>query len=362
MAKFKPMNITLHRRLVATFGKVRVKNPGEAAEREKIYDSSTGKYRDKRVRSGEEYAVCCPICNDTRFRLLFSHSYGVSQGNNTNSHLAHCFNAGCALNAKDPKAVKQLYDMLTGTKLYDLSKARISRATSIRSNVPVTWPGTVIRVDKLDRQHECRRYLERDRSFDANVLANSYNVHYCTESEYRVCQDKIIVPVYADRKMVGWQARCCFDVKDWKTVNTPKYYTNPQMSKSSYLYNLDVAKNCKLGVGVEGVTDVWRVGAPGVCGFGAYFHSNQLDLIVKHFKEKPFVWVMDGDIWDDKSKVDRNTRENVQAVSQVLTRRLSKFCIIRLPADKDPGGYTDRGYLRGYITYHAKSQGVELSW
>lgn len=362
MAIFKPLNITLYRRLAGTFGKVLVRNAGEAGERSTFYDGTVGKYRERRVHAGEEYKVCCPMCNDTRFRLLINHKYGVSSGNNTNSHLVHCFNAGCVLNAKDPKAIKDLYNMLTGTKLFDLSKARISEATVKHSTVPTTWPGTVVRVDKLDRQHECRRYLERDRLFDADTLARSYNVHYCTESEHRVCREKIIIPVYSDSRMVGWQARCCFDADDWSKVYTPKYYTAPSMQKSAYLYNLDVAKQCKLGVGVEGVTDVWRVGAPGVCGFGAYFHANQISLIVKNFKEKPFVWVTDGDIWDSKSRVDQNTRQNVQTVARTLSRRLSKFCVVRLPADKDPGGYTDRDYLRGYITHHARAQNVELVW
>jgi hypothetical protein len=356
------MNITLYRRLTGTFGKVVVKNAGMAAKRDTVYDPVTGNYRDRRVRAGEEYAVCCPLCSDTRFRLLLSHQYGVSRGSNNNSHLVHCFNAGCSLNAKDPKAIKKLYDMLTGTKLYDLSKARIGPATVAASTEPPTWPGDVLRVDQLDRQHECRRYLERDRLFDVTTLARSYNVHYCTSSEHRVCCDKIIIPVYASAKLVGWQARCCFDAADWSKVYTPKYYTCPQMKKSLYLYNLDVAKNCKLGIGVEGVTDVWRIGAPGVCGFGAFFQSQQIELIVKNFKHKPFVWVMDGDIWDEKSKVDKSTRSNVQATIQVLKRRMSQFCVIRLPADKDPGGYTSRSYLRGYITHHAKAQGVELLW
>lgn len=360
----RPLNLSLHRRLVATFKHVRVHSPGKEVVKVKVYDQQKGRVVDSKLESGEQYAVCCPMCNDTRFRLHISYLYGQdSHDGKYNQHLAYCFNLHCPLNSKEPEAYRKLYDMLTGRKLFDLSKAAIALGDHKISDVPITWPGEVVRVDTLDPGHECRRYLEVERNFDVGVLARSYNVHYCTESKFKMCKGKIIVPIYFNSKMVGWQARCCFDVDDWKTVYTPKYYTAPNMPKSAYWYNLDAASKCNLGVAVEGVTDVWRIGSPAVCSLGAMPSEKQVQLIVKHFREKPFVWLSDGDVWDESSKVSSSTRQKLEAVFALLRSRLkSGFCVIKLPPSMDPAKFTSREYLRGYISHHAKKEGIDLDW
>jgi len=361
---YKPLNVMLFRRMEATFKSVRVKNQGQSAVMGKVYDSRVGKVVEAQEQSGEQYSVCCPLCNDTRFRLFISHKYGTDTPDGSNNkHLAYCFNMGCPLNYKQPEAYDKLYHMLTGRTLFDLSKSGISQGTYIAPAVTTGWPGEVVPVNKLDPSHKCRVYLESDRSFNVNSLVKYYNVHYCVKSDHKVCEDKIIIPIYSEGKMIGWQARCCFDVDDWSKVYTPKYYLTPHMKKGNVWYNLDVARKCRVGVAVEGVTDVWRIGSPGICSFGAVPSDRQVELIVKHFRNKPFIWLSDGDVWDENSKVDPNMRKKLTTMFTILGAKLkSGFCCVKLPADMDPAKFTSRAYLRNYISHHAAKSGVKVDW
>jgi hypothetical protein len=361
--KIRPLNAVLHRRLVATFQHVRIKNPGQAAVSGESFDPQKKKVVRRRVTPGEEYAVCCPMCNDTRFRLHIGHLYGTRESKDRNNeNLAYCFNGGCPLNMRQPEAYRELYEMLTGSKLYDLGKAGV-KPGKVVSKMPAGWPGEMIRVDKLPSNHKCVLYLEQERSFDVKVLAESYNVHYCNSSKFKVCEGKFVVPIYLKGRMVGWQARCCFDVDDWSSVFTPKYYTDPNFSKSATFYNIDEAQKCPTAVVMEGVTDVWRLGSPGLASLGASLSPRQMELLVKLFSDRPVIWLMDGDIWDPASKIPQSSRDKiVEQIATLHAKMHGNFISVRLPAKKDPGSYTSRSYLRGYIAYHAAAQGVTVKW
>ena len=353
--KQKALNRTLYRRLEATFGHLRVKNAGEKQQRTLTTDLVSGKPKAKITNSGEYYAVCCPLCNDTRFRLYINHRYGTDdEFGRTQKHLAYCYNAGCDLQMGMQSAYEQLAEYVLGQRLHEFKKAEVKEGKVVDVDaIRANWPGKVIRIDKLPSDHEAVRYLV-DRDFDPAVIGKFYNVHWCTESKRRICVNRLIIPIYHNRKMVGWQARAAFDC-DWKTSKYPKYYTAPGTPRKNILYNFGNAKNYKSIVVTEGVTDVWRIGPQAVCTLGASMSAAQTQLIRSEFKDYSGVLLFDPDV---KEKLAAKVKP---VIEELATDLKSGFCWVNLPDGKDPGDML-RTDVRVYVKEEAKKAGVKFSW
>lgn len=351
----KALNRALYRRCKATFKYVRIKNPGEKQTRRLSTDLVTGKPKPVIIHPGEYYAVCCPFCNDTRYRCYINHRYGTDDElGRSQTHLATCFNAGCPLSTRAPHAYQELEQMLCGTKLVELRRATIAEGREVNvDEIRMNWPGEVTRIDKLPPEHEANVYLA-SRGFDPDVIGRFWNVHWCHQSPRFICQERLIIPIYHQKRMVGWQARAAFDI-DWKHAHLPKYYTAPGTPRRQILYNLGNAARYRTGVIVEGVTDVWKIGPQAVCTLGATMTTQQQALFRKHFRDHGGVLLFDPDV---KDKV----AESVSAIVENLNSQLkSGFCTVQLPEGTDPGSL-DRSFLRPYIAQQAAEQGVTVSW
>lgn len=349
------LNRALYRRCKATFKHVRVKNPGEKQQRRMSTDLITGKAKPVILHSGEYYAVCCPFCGDTRFRCYINHRYGTDDElGRPQTRLAICFNAGCRLASKEVQAYDELEQLLCGKKLVELRTAHIAEGKEIDvEQIRSTWPGKVTRVDRLDPGHPAVQYL-LGRGFDPELIGRFYNVHWCTESSRYLCQERLIIPIYHRKRMVGWQARAAFDT-DWKVSHLPKYYTAPGTPRRQILYNLGNASQYRSGIIVEGVTDVWKIGPQAVCTLGAALSGPQQQLFRRSFRDYAGVLLYDPDV---KDKVADSVAGFVDKARQEFK---NGFCVVQLPDGTDPGSL-DRSFLRPYIAQQAEEQGVTISW
>ena len=352
------LNPTLYQRLVSTFKHVRIAHQGENQIRRIVRNLTTNKLEVALVQAGETYKICCPFCSDTRFRCNINYMYGQkNELGQDMKHLAHCFNAGCPLSIHEREAYNQLFDILTANKIKDLSKVSVREGKTIDvDTIRANWPGKVVRIDELPDDHEACVYLRDERHFNVSILAKSYDVHWCFESDKKLCTDRLIIPIYRNKTMVGWQARPAFDI-DWSTVNYPKYYTAPGTPKNHILYNLDNARKYKTGIIVEGVTDVWRIGANAVCTLGASLSKAQQDLFVENFKDHSGVLLYDPDLPEKAPKL----WSSLLQVTQKLNNRLAGgFCQLCLPSGTDPASFSrSRKELRSYIQQHAT---VNVEW
>lgn len=349
------LNRALYRRCVATFKHVKVRNPGENQTRKLRMDLTSGKHKPFIIHPGEYYAVCCPFCNDTRFRCYINHRYGTDdEFRRPQTHLATCFNAGCPLANKDQETYQQLEQMLLGHKLIELRAAQIQPGRDIDVDaVRMNWPGKVTRVDKLPVEHEARIYLE-SRDFDPDVIGRFWNVHWCYEADRYICQDRLIIPIYHNKRMVGWQARAAYET-NWKLSNLPKYYTAPGTPRRQILYNFGNAVRHQTGIIVEGVTDVWRIGPQAMCTLGASFTTQQQTLFRRGFRDYSGVLLYDPDV---KEKLAERSSEIETKLNEQLK---SGFCSVQLPDGTDPGSLS-RDFLRPYISQQAAEKGVHISW
>ncbi len=351
----RALNRALFRRCRATFKHVKIKNAGEAQTRVLRLDIISGKKKPSITHPGEYYAVCCPFCSDTRFRCYINHRYGQDdEFGRPQTHLATCFNAGCVLANKSAEAYSRLQEMLCGHKLVELRKAHVDAGVEVDvDKIRMNWPGDVVRIDKLPPTHPANVYLA-GRGFDPEKIGKFWNVHFCVKSERYVCQDRLIIPIYHNKKMVGWQARAIFDT-DWKMAHLPKYYTAPGTPRRQILYNLGNARKYQVGVICEGVTDVWKIGPQAVCTLGATMTQPQQTLFKRCFKDYAGILLYDPDV---KDKIAGQTESIVGSLNAGLK---SGFCAINLPDGTDPGSLS-REFLRQFIEQQAADQGINISW
>jgi hypothetical protein len=357
----KPLNLLLYNRIKATFKNVRIGNSSEKQERKRRIDFLTNKETVDIQNWGETYAVCCPFCNDTRFRCLINHRYGtVDEYQRIQNRLVVCFNAGCPLSLKKQECYDRLEVMLTGHKLFDLTKAEVVEGKEVDlDSFRMSWPGEVVRIDKLPQDHQAVVWLTSIRGFDVKKLGAYYNVHWCENSSHALCRKRIIIPIYMNKKMVGFQARAPFDI-DWKLASVPKYYTARGTPKRQVIYNFGNMRKRETGIVVEGVTSVWRGGDSFGAILGASVTAKQFELLAASFKNHSVVFLLDPDVRKDAEKA--KVLENLMETEKRLKAELAGGCCsVWLPDDTDPADF-EQAFLYDYIASEAAKQGVKVSW
>jgi len=138
------------------------------------------------------------------------------------------------------------------------------------------------------------RYLEK-RGFDPKLLAEEWGVEAAGPGAGVELQGgrkldlsyRIVVPIIWKGKVVSWQCR------DWTGKSKLKYITCPKELESVFhkeiLYGMDLADGLKKGRLVEGVTDVWSLGAGAVACFGIKYREPQVRLLAERFEEVDLV-------------------------------------------------------------------------
>jgi len=330
------------------FSYVRIQNKGESQQRQVGYDVRTNTHKAHVRYSGEYYIVSCPFCNDTRYRLYINHRFGVpDEFGRPELHLAHCFNEDCL---SDYRNREKLYDLVRGHFTFEPVVKKGKQV--VASDFTASWPGEVIRVDKLPEDHAARSYLD-SRGFDPDRIGTYYNVHFCHSSDRWLCKNRLIIPIYQNKKMRGWQARYVGEL-DWKDPSTPpKYYTCPGTPRAQLLYNLGNASNYHTGVITEGVSDVWSIGPMGVCTFGASMTGKQQSMFISSFKDQAGILLFDPEEME-KEAIQR-------LISNMKGKFKNGFAAVTLPDGVDPGSL-ERDTLRSYIVEKALEQKCVVSW
>jgi hypothetical protein len=290
-----PLNPTLYRALIRTFKHVRIQKEAEPMVFRVMIDPVAGKKRIRVAagRGGEDYKVCCPFCNDRRFRFEINHRWNTTDPDEDvyfGASFVRCYNDGCNANVDAPFNQRQtchedLVEMLKAyiARGHGLVTARPSMDVELRS---MKLPEKCVPLDALPADHVAMRYL-RERDFDPAQLSQDWRLQYCIDDPNECVAGRIIIPVYMDSVLVGWQARY---IGTPPSNNIPKYYTAPSTPRNRLLYNYDRAKFGKFGVLVEGPTDAWRVGtAAAVAALGSSISMVQIQLM-------RLAWGVDGGV------------------------------------------------------------------
>lgn len=348
-----PLNSILYTALLHEFNSVVISNPGIAAQVTYCVDAMSNRTKSRLAIKGEYYRVSCPYCGDSRKRLWINHLWGV-QDNVTNSKnlgLAICFNEDCL---KEEGKVSHLYERILGWK--NVNQRGITSSDIVQGEIEdvvltaVELPGLTIPINKLPSTSLAVNYL-RKRGYDIQELANTYDISYCIDAktEYSTAHNRIVIPIYMNDMLVGWQCRM---VTDKLEINKKvlKYYSRPGMPRRLMLYNYDTAKRYPYVIVCEGPTDVWRVGDHSVAAFGKHLSQAQLQLLSQTWEGGAIILLLDGDAAEDTSKLEERLRQD---------NYNGHIISLRLPDDKDPSDLST-SFLQDVIFTTAKRVGVNL--
>lgn len=351
----RPLNPALYRRLERLFGTVRIGGEGESLLAKPYIDPVLGVPRLAISHAGEYYEVVCPYCTDTRYRLWINHAWGQKDGHNRfMTFLAVCYNEDC-LSSEENRA--DLIEKLTGSENW-LSQVKLRPGKIVPEEAcEVVWPGCVKPLAKLLPDHPANRYLML-RHFDPDKLSKLYDVRYCSESQYVLARNRIIIPIWAGGKLRGWQARHIGELP-WKDPAKkrdlpPKYFSAPGSHfRSKTLYNFDRARQWQTGVIVEGPADVWSFGSMAMGCFGNTLTPIQTRMFLSVFRKRTGVLLLDPEEYESK-----RTRKTIEELKRAMH---GKFAAVKLPDGTDPGSL-DREYLRRYVQVRAAEVGVEVAY
>ncbi len=181
-----PLNPELYALLERTFGVVEIKNPGMEMQYAYGFDPVSQRLKLLIAASGEEYAVNCPRCGDTRKRLSISanwYHHDDREHGQTWSHLIHCFNEDCYAEHHVRAALyTRLHD---GRSSFGSRQAPAARQVSgpLDGPLPVReLPAGFKRLSKLKDSHRAIKYLV-SRAFDPEEIDRVYRVGYTKSDE-----------------------------------------------------------------------------------------------------------------------------------------------------------------------------------
>jgi len=208
--------------------------------------------------------IQCPFCDDS------SNHFGF----NPKKEYGSCWKCGHhflddtfqqLLSITKHEAVK----LIEENKTNDLISA-YNRRKRIHRNSTLELPKG---SGELKKMHKV--YLQ-NRNFDPEKIEKEYHItgtKMLGEYNYR-----IIIPIFVNGKLVSYQGRDITGKSDTRyKACQPE---DEVICHKDIVYNADRVQQRK-GIIVEGVTDVWRIGAGAVATFGTSYTNAQIKFIIK---------------------------------------------------------------------------------
>lgn len=345
-----PLNPGLFEALQRVFGRVRIVNTGSTAHYTKVDNWFSVPLQRQIVENrsdvrldmwGETYSMCCPKCNDRRFRLYVSHVWGVyNEQAGRKFYPVKCHNEGCDW--------RSLYTdlMPDGEKSFVLDTEQLKNAEVQRKMEYPCNPEDLIPVNKLQRNHPAIQYLISRGFCDLDLLADEYKFCYCEDSPWkRLIKDsasneywvtpsnRLIIPNIQQGVWAGWQARYIGNIPEDVNTKKPliqKYLNAPGYSFGASLYRLDKAIEFSEGqfcLVSEGALSAVACGFAGICTFGMFPKPMQEELLIKHFCNGKIVFLVE-------SEAQSNGRI-YQCIQRLNSKISGKAIAINLPQGKD---------------------------
>jgi hypothetical protein len=311
-AIYEVKNPGLYSALKRMCGKVEVSQAGETATYQAVRKTALdlGSGKDPPiwdVKGGERYIVKCPFCR--RDKLWVSYLAGCSMESkngllNFSRGLIICYR--CRFN-EDPLR-RDIFWRRLEENGYDEKHRSVREAQTAEvqySSVEESSAAEVVLppMVSLKKGHCPDRvldYLLNTRGIDPDDLSLHTGCGWSDHPAWATDPvGRLIFPVWQNRNLVGWQGRALDEDMERIEAETgkkvPKYYFSAGSHKERWLYNLDIARWCPIGVLVEGVIDVYKVGQAGVGRFGCTVHASQLKLLKDIWGNRGVVYMPDGD-------------------------------------------------------------------
>ena len=357
----------------------RIVNEGEPCQLHNVYEEYSFVPRTQELpaactRGGEQYAVNCPMCGDTRQRLYFSHMWDAEfVQNNVRYHcsdrLFHCFNEECEFSDDEEKVAKKIkfFNALREAlgNMVEIPEDAMSVSETFQGNElaqQCTYPADAKDLTDPYTPSTVLNYL-RERGFDPAELSARWGVQWLVRYG-KFAYPILVIPVKQNYEFWFWQGRLVptdghIDGPLERDITTgkvfPKYYFPHGVKKAWALYNLDNARTHDTVFIVEGVTDVWAIGDAAVARFGKTLSRAQKDLLANQCFGKHIIIVPDG---DDPQALD-GARED--AMSLEITAAFASVKLSILPEGLDPCDMLRTHKQKGELECALKNRALSLS-
>lgn len=366
-------NPKLYHAMKQIFGETpKIVNEGEPCHLSNVYAEYQFVPRTQNLlaactKGGEQYAVCCPFCGDTRQRLYISHMWDTEfvQANvryHCSDQLMHCFNENCTANpehrTKLINSLREAIGNMVEIPEDDMGSSEIYHGDELANQC--LYPAEAKDLDDPNTPKEVLQYL-RERGFDPTELQRVWGVQWLVRYG-KFSHPILVIPVVQNDEYWFWQGRLVpinghVDGEVERDPATgklfPKYYFPHGVKKAWALYNLDKSRTHDTVFIAEGVTDAWAIGQGSVARFGKSLSSAQVQLLVDQCFGKHIIIVPD---MDDPQALDCAKEDVMKLEIQ------SSFASVKLALP--PNGMDPCDMLKQYgkdVSCHLKNQAKSLS-
>ena len=278
----------------------------------------------------KELHVCCPICNETRYRMYINRLSGK----------VYCHNCGFKTNllgliqhiegVSFTKA-KELFKDIQGN-LYlpeDISKRLSDQILFERVTLnkrPIPLPDEYIELNPSITKgfvKQAVNYLHKRKITDNQIISHKFG--YCLTGEYK---GRIIIPITENGDLKFWVARAIS--KEVRLKEKSPSNEDYQISKSEVLFNIDVAvRKYNAVVLSEGIFDALSWGDIGVAMLGKTLYQEQLNILLDYRELINIIYIA----------VDWDARDKATQIAEQL-QEYFEVAIINIPQEfDDPNNY-----------------------
>lgn len=319
---------------------------------ETVIDSSN-------ISGGEEYAVNCKFCKDTRHRLYFKYLWNTQIVAGTTTYrcsdaLVHCFNENCQKHPQNRQDLKNwLGSALAQDNRVQAEAIAASQDSEVDTNLlknHVPLPPNLHDIDSPSLPPYVRSYwlghdeFKGERGYSPSTL-RQFNVkfaylNYPLKLGAPICSQMVtILPVYQNEdywfhqiRLIPIQGNINLGYeRDQFGEQLPKYIIPKGSKKNWALYNIDNAKFHNTVYLVEGITDVMRIGPSAIARFGKTLSHAQATIMNRLLAGKNIVILPD---MDDIEAVEQAVKQRAMLESSGNFRSVK---LIELPKGTDPG-------------------------
>ena len=341
-----PLNPVLYRRLQKAFGQVRIMCQGGSFMGRLARDPLNFKRKKWSGHKGEEYAVCCPHCGDSRFRLWINHRWGTSEDGQFDG-LVTCHNEHCEQD-REKDVVEHLRESMSayGSDVAD-GRVVIRKGKDNGELVDMVAPKGMT-INMLPDDHPACEYV-RSRGFSPKYLGETYGVKWVDFDARFPPNHHLFFPIYRldeakQFRLAGGQSRYFnpidYNDKPNKANGEMKWFTVPGTRKSKLIYNYWRVIGSPVVVLGEGPLDACRIGPwAGIATFGKDISQLQRDLLWKHWgkaHDTVMVLAYDYDAWLH-TDVHKKTAEKLEAIEGQMREVWPNFVRLQFTATQDVG-------------------------
>lgn len=290
---------------------------------------------DTRIRytgSGDEIHICCPVCDEHRYRLYI----GLKNG------MVYCHN--CGFKGSIVKLIQYVEhtSYAQASAIFDDVKGNIILPTDVLQSVehkvlaldefqvakrPIPLPKEYQLLLESNQRlaHKAIRYLNSRAITNAQIA--KHQMGFCAYGEYA---GRVIIPIYQGDQLKFWVARA-IDPRTKLKEKSPsgKDY---HYSKSEVVFNIDrAARQYHTIVISEGIFDALSWGDVGVSLLGKTMYSAQLKTLLEY---KPLI--QDGVY----VALDADAEDSAMGIANRLSDFFPEVYVVHIPPEfDDPNKY-----------------------